>query len=121
MEILDYLFEKGKPCKDESEFELDKTVLDGFEAIQTMMIWETWKGEPRERATLTLAWNGVEWIARLNDSDNRRSSYSTGKSVSGAIESLEHQLVSGQPRWSYWNTNGFKKKGARFGTSSKPS
>lgn len=118
MEILDYLFEKGKPHRDESDIELDKTVLDGHEALQTMMLWDTWKGEPRERSALYIAWNGDEWVARLNDGDNRRSSYSTGKSVSMAIESLEHQLVSGQPRWSYWGSYNGKKKIAKSATSS---
>jgi len=112
MEILDYLFEKGKPSPDESEIVFDKTVFDGLEALQSLCLFAKWKGEPRERSQVTIYWDGSMWVARLSDSDNRRSSSASGSSVQHAIANLDAQLCSGEPRWYYWPTNGpGKKKG----------
>lgn len=120
MDMLDYLFEKSKGPVDESEFTLEKTVLDGYEATQFMLAYETWKGEPRQKSTLTLAYGTGEWIARINDVDNRRSAYASGKDVASAIESLDKQILSKEPRWNYWGPEiGGRRLGKKSGASSR--
>jgi len=101
-DILDYLFEKSKPPVDQSELPDEKTVLDGHDAIRSMLTFPTWKGEPRELSTLAIGWQAPDWFARLSDYDNRRSSTALGKTVQAALESLEKQLLSDNPRWYAW-------------------
>lgn len=113
MEILDYLFEKSKPSVDFSDIPDEKTVLDGYEAIRSMMTFSTWNGEPRQLSLLTIIYTRPTWSARMTDYDNRRSSTASGKDVAEAIESLERQLLSKEPRWYNWpdQSVGSKKKG----------
>lgn len=122
MEILDYLFEKSKPCRDESDLPDEKTVLDGYEALRALMTYETWKGEPRQLSNLTVGYSKPEWFARLVDYDNERTTSMTGKTVAAAIESLDKVLVSGTAIWRNWGAGGYgKKKGAGSTASSRKS
>ena len=122
MEILDYLFEKSKPSVDFSDIPDEKTVLDGFEAIRSMLTFSTWNGEPRQLSVLTISYAHPGWQARITDYDNRRSSSATNNTVADAIESLERQLLSKEPRWYNWPdpSGGTKKKG-KPATSSRRS
>lgn len=121
MEILDYLFEKGKPPLDESEMPGEKTVFDGFDAIRSLLTFQTWKGEPRKLSTMTIAWSIDGWRASLNDLDNGRVTSYTGVDVAGAIEGLDAQLVSKNPRWFYWREQYGSKKNGKPETSSSGS
>lgn len=120
MEILDYLFEKSKPCQHESELPDEKTVLDGYESLRALMTYATWKGEPRQLSNLTVGYSDPEWFARLVDYDNERTTSMTGKTVAEAIESLDKVLCSGAAIWRNWGAGGYgKKKGVRSAASCK--
>lgn len=106
MEILDYLFEKGKPPLDESEMPVETSILQDYEALVALLTYATWKGEPRQTSTITLGYSSGSWFARLNDPENTRSTTGGGKSIAEAIESLSSIVLSGRnARWYYWKGN----------------
>lgn len=110
-DILDSLFEKDKPYKDDSQLPDESTILDGYDTLRALMTYETWKGEPREKATLSLFYANGEWVCRLVDVDNRRSFASGGKDLAAAVSSLESVLITGKPNWYYWpKANGAPKR-----------
>jgi len=117
-DILDYLFEKSKPPIDASDLPDEKTVLDGHDAIRSLLTFPTWKGEPRELSQLTVLYQSPDWVARLSDYDNRRSCSATGKTVASAIESLNGLLLSGNPRWYCWPTRPGEARKKKPATSS---
>ena len=109
-DILDTLFDGNKPEKDQSEIPTESSLLKGCPTIQALMAWETFKGEPREKATLSCYVNEKTWGVRLVDNDNRRSFAIDGKSIGEACDSLETVLASGRVSWYYWpKTNGRQK------------
>ena len=112
MAILDELFERDKPPEDESSFNFDKTILDGYEAIQSLCCFSKWKGIPRQKSTLTISYHEGLWSARLNDYENSRSFSSTGVDAASALESLDRVLCGNKVNWYTWTyASKSKKKG----------
>ena len=110
LDILDSLFDGNKPHKDQTDLPEEKSILDGHDTLRALMTYELWKGEPREKATLSLFHANGEWVCRLIDVDNRRSFASGGRDLADAIASMEAVLVTNKPNWYYWpKANGYRK------------
>jgi hypothetical protein len=106
MDIMDGLFEDGKPTPDESELVPDKTVFDGLEAINSLCIYRTWKGKPRDPSGVSIKASLEGWSATLVDYDNDRSVCVSGKTVEHALAFLDSLLCSGKVNWYYWKKVG---------------
>jgi hypothetical protein len=117
MVTIDSLFANDKPDPDESELPHDVTVFDGYEALNSLCLYDKWKGTPRERSSVTIRYSSGEWGASLNDVDNQRSVSYGGKTIAAALEGLDAVLCSGKVNWYYWGSRNGKKKGPRSSTS----
>lgn len=121
MEILDYLFEKGKPAVDASDFPPETSFLQDYDAMVALLTYSSWKGEPRQVSVLQMGYTHPEWWCRLSDPQNRRSLTGSGKNLALALESLSASLVLGkEARWYYW-PGGPTIAGAKSSTSSNGS
>jgi hypothetical protein len=106
MDIMDCLFEDGKPNPDESEYSPDCTVFDELEAINSLCIFRRWKGVPRDPSAVSIKACSDGWACTLVDYDNDRSVCMTAKTVALALDSLNNLLVSGAVNWYYWKKAG---------------
>lgn len=62
-------------------------------------------GTPRAPSTVTLFWAEGLFKAVLNDKEEIRSAFVSGRTVEDALEALDAGLLAGNLDWRRWKTN----------------